>query len=133
MGGITPTEFVSFEQNILLNDNDKSIRDALRAIYSRGNHAINVVNATANTTLDARYSYVLCDTTAGAFTITLPPANYWGPSKSPVIIFQYIAGAANVTIAAAAGGDTINGAANIIFAAGRQTALTDSVSKWYSN
>lgn len=71
----------------------------------------------------------LCDATAAPFTVTLPQA-FQGKMKKCV---KKIEGSGNVVTVAAAGADTIDGAATYPIAAGWGYAWfqSDGVSKWY--
>ena len=71
--------------------------------------ALSVVTLTTDTTLTGRAIY-LCDETGGAFTVTMPTAvgkggQFW--------YFLKIGGTANTVTLAAAGGETIQGAADL--------------------
>jgi hypothetical protein len=65
------------------------------------------------TSYTAKYSddYLLVDTTAGAVTITLPPAR-----SGSIFVIMRTAGANNVTIVPT-GAETVNGAASLVISA----------------
>lgn len=131
--GLLPTEILNPENPPFGNDNDKTIRDALRSTYSRGILAGSLLAITSTTTLDSRYTSFFFDTTGGAITATLQPANYWGANKSPILLFHFVTGTNNVTITAA-GSDTIDGATTKTLNShtGDILLYTDGISKWSS-
>jgi hypothetical protein len=116
---------------VILLNNDKEAGDAIRSVVSRNAFALNAITLTTTATLDHRYSLVRVDSSGGTYTVTLPLANYWGGAKSPMITFIHATGANSVTIAAA-GSDTINGAATYTLATTERIHLvSDGSSKWY--
>lgn len=129
--GIVGKEFQDSSQSLTLRYNDQELRDAISTVVSRDAFAIPTRTITTNESLDPRISVALCDTTNGTFTISLTYANYWGTNRTPAITLIHTAGAANVTIAAAAG-NTINGAATFTLSPGdRIDLVSDGVSAWY--
>lgn len=77
--------------------------EALQQLENQANVAANYA---------AKYSddYIFCDSTAGTILITLPLA------KAQVTTVVRVAGANNVTVQGS-GGETVNGAANIVISA----------------
>ena len=82
-------------------------------------------------TLEAEWTFVLCDTSGGVCTPTLPT----GIPKGRAIIIQDSgnAGANNITITRG-GSDTNNGANTLVISTnyGRRTLYSDGAGKWYA-
>ncbi len=121
MSGILGTEVNAFTSPTL-TDNDKAIYDAVRAVYSRGNFALNKRDYTVTGTVDFRDSVLIGDTTAGAVTLTLLPWNYYQITKTPVLLIYKKTGANALTINAASG-DTIDGSGSTVIATGELRLL----------
>lgn len=131
MSGILGSEFQPQDQDFTLRINDQELRKAIAAVYSRGAFAVTTAIYTSTQSMDHRVSVALCDTSGGAFVLTIPYANYWGDDKSPILTFVHVAGAGNVTITAS-GSDTINGAATYALVPGdRIDLISDGASAWY--
>ena len=82
-------------------------------------------------TLEDSWNFVLCDTSGGACTPTLPT----GMVKGWQVIVQDkgSAGTNNITITRG-GSDTINGANTLVISAnyGRKVLFSDGAGKWYA-
>lgn len=125
------TEIQNLDEDHLMRDNDKTIRDAVRSVWSRGNLAPSSLAITATGTLDGRYTAFFFNTTGGAITATLQSANYWGVNKTPLLYMQFVTGGSAVTITAA-GADTIDGVATKTLSSGSFILYSDGISNWYS-
>ena len=78
----------------------------------------------------AANEWVPCDTTGGAFTVTLPAA----PANGTVVAVELIAGSGSVTVAAGAG-DTLNNAVTTVVGTQRRTILytyRSSDKQWFA-
>lgn len=116
-----------------LIENDKALMLAIGEIYSNKNIAFNCRNFTTTASLDITDVVCLCDTTGGAFTLTLPTAN-GGSSrdvlKSKVLILRHIGGGTSVTVTAS-GSDSIEGSGSLTLAPGEVFFLySDGTSIW---
>jgi hypothetical protein len=119
------------DQDNALRDNDLEIRKALREIYSRGNLARNYRTVSAAETLDHRIGAVLL--TSGGYTLTLPRANYWGTTKSPVL-HLYHGGSSDITIATTAPDAFDSGVGTFTLRTGEKVTLTsDANVTWIIN
>ena len=82
-------------------------------------------------TIEDTWTFILCDTSGGVCTPTLPT----GMPKGWKIIIQdkSLAGTNNITITRG-GTDTINGANTAVISTnyGRRTLFSDGAGKWYS-
>jgi hypothetical protein len=116
-----------------LRDNDKAIILAVAEIYSNKNLALNCRTFTVTATLDITDVVALCDTTAGAITLTLTAANSGSSrdvAKTKLLIVNNVAGANNVTLSRA-GTDTIGGGTTLVIVPGGYAYLwSDGNSKW---
>lgn len=136
MGGIQGTPFNDLNQNNPVARNQEEIFKKLGFIFSQENLGLQVRTIDFNTsaarkTCDVRDSVVLVDGTAGAFNITLAPANSWGAGKTPLIVVVRIDGTANAINIAAS--DLINGG-GAVAVAGVGTVkrlITNSVNGWW--
>jgi hypothetical protein len=128
-----PTEYQDFNNNSSLLNNDKGAVDLLRQIMSRNSFAPNLRSYTIASTLDPRVLFAICDTTAGAFNLTLPQANYHGSSKTPFYIIHHLAGAGAFNVAPS-GADTINGvgAPFAIAVGGFYLFISNGNNAWYA-
>ncbi len=131
MSGTLFSEVDSFTSPTL-TDNDRIALDAIRAVYSRGNFALNKRDYTTTGTVDFRDSVIIGDTTGGAVTLTLLPWNFYQATKSPVILVYKKTGA-NTLIIAAASGDTIDGGASTVINTGElRMFIATSTNTWTS-
>lgn len=112
-----PVEQTDFNQNFGLRDNDKEVRDYLRVLMNRGTLALNLRTYLAAATIDPKIFFAICDTTAGAFNLTLLQANYLGTTKTPCYLIHHLAGAGAFNVVPA-GADTINGGGAFAIAVG---------------
>jgi hypothetical protein len=118
--------------------NTDELKKQLSAVYSRSNMAVTSLAVSADTTLTYKDSLVIVDTSGGNVTITLAPANSWGPTKSPIIAIIKT-GATNTLTIAPASGDTLNyWLHNLTITAGSITStgivvlMSDGATKWYA-
>jgi hypothetical protein len=102
--------------------------------------SVSVVTVTTNYTALATDDVILVDCTAGDVTITLPAASTAGSGLTPRLAIRRIDNSANTCTLAAAGTDTVDGAASVTLAAtgaatgylGREFA-SNSVSLWFTD
>ena len=83
-----------------------------------------VTNVTTTYAASYQDDYILCDTTGGAFTVTLLPSKM----QKEVTIIR-VKGAGNVTVAAT-GPDTINGAATAVIAVSNTPLRLKAFTGW---
>lgn len=117
--------------------NIEDITQKFSSIFSRDNLGLNNKTVTSDTILTNEDSLVVCDTSSGNITITLPPANSWGSNKTPIITIIKTSFSNTLTIQPS-GSDTLNYITNgfpilgNITAKGASVLFTNGSNAWWS-
>ena len=96
----------------------------------------NVAQVSTTSTLAASVQTVAADSSAGAFTLTLPAASAVSGRHMHILDAGGVAGTNNITVAAA-GTDTINGQTTLVMNSNHAAVslcayFTNSVGKWFA-